>query len=153
MPYIELSDTTKLNSKTKIMIFAEGTIFKPRYFFTWYFLRSYVPIGNAEAIIASWAKQGAEIVYCTSLKGKSTKIMVNLLRKFHFGGTRLYYRNEGESYKDIAEEIKPDILIEDDCKSIGGENQMCITFVEPKIKQNIKSIVIKEFQGIDKVTL
>ena len=68
-------------------------------------------------------------------------------------GTRLYYRNEGESYKDIAEEIKPDILIEDDCKSIGGENQMCITFVEPKIKQNIKSIVIKEFQGIDKVTL
>ena len=59
------------------------------------------------------------------------------------------FRRDGESYKDIAERIIPDILIEDDCESIGGEKEMTITFVIPEIRQRIKSIVVKEFQGID----
>jgi len=43
----------------------------------------------------------------------------------------------------------PDILIENDCESIGGQKEMTITFVKPRVKQKIKSIVVKEFQGID----
>jgi len=43
----------------------------------------------------------------------------------------------------------PDILIEEDCRSIGGQWQMCITHVEPELKSKIKSIVVKEFKGID----
>ncbi len=54
-----------------------------------------------------------------------------------------------ETYKDIAERVIPDILIEDDCESIGGEKEMTITFVKPEIKQKIKSIIVKEFSGID----
>ena len=40
-------------------------------------------------------------------------------------------------------------MIEDDCESIGGEKEMTITFVKSEIKQKIKSIIIKEFNGID----
>jgi len=40
-------------------------------------------------------------------------------------------------------------LIEDDCKSIGGAWQMCITKVKPEIKKNIVSIIVPEFKGID----
>jgi hypothetical protein len=43
------------------------------------------------------------------------------------------------------------VLIEDDCESIGGEKEMSITDVRPEIKRKIKSIVVKEFEGIDGV--
>ena len=46
-------------------------------------------------------------------------------------------------YNDIVEIVMPDILIEDDCKSIGGQSQMCITYVAPSLKSKIKSIVVK----------
>jgi hypothetical protein len=36
-------------------------------------------------------------------------------------------RRGKESYSDIAEAVMPDILVEDDCESIGGSNQMTIT--------------------------
>lgn len=54
-----------------------------------------------------------------------------------------------KNYKDVAEQILPDILIEDDCESIGGKNEMTITHVDAKIKEKIHSIAIKEFSGID----
>ena len=66
-----------------------------------------------------------------------------------FSKGQIFYRQNGESYKDIAEKIIPDVLIEDDCESIGGEKEMTITFVKPEIRQKIKSIIVKEFAGID----
>jgi hypothetical protein len=74
---------------------------------------------------------------------------MNRLSQYGFPGSKLCYREPGQNYKDIVEEMKPDILIEDDCKSIGGSKQMCITYVNDALKQNIKSIIVKEFQGID----
>jgi hypothetical protein len=72
-----------------------------------------------------------------------------LLLKLNFPGNRLYYRGKGQKYKDIIEEVVPDILIEDDCRSIGGAWQMCITHVNPECKTGLKSIVVREFRGID----
>jgi len=34
-------------------------------------------------------------------------------------------------------------------RALGGEKEMTITFIRPEIKQKIKSIVIREFGGID----
>lgn len=147
MAFIVLSD--KSVSNKIIMIFVEGTILKPKSFFSLYSLKSYVPIGNAVSLISGWEEQGAEIVYCTSRRGTQANEIAELLRKYNFGGTRLYYRDKKERYKDIVEAVKPDVLIEDDCRSIGGSWQMCITHVEPEIKKTIKSIVVKEFKGID----
>lgn len=61
-----------------IMIFAEGTVLKPRTWFSLYSFKSNVPIGNAAKIIRSWSDQGANIVYCTSRK----KDMLKILRRF-----------------------------------------------------------------------
>ena len=72
-----------------------------------------------------------------------------VLGKYNFPKGQVCYRQNGETYKDIAEKIILDVLIEDDCESIGGEKEMTITFVKPEIKQKIKSIVVKEFSGID----
>lgn len=134
-----------------ILLFAEGTILKPRSILTHYSIKAYIPAGNCVGLISHWHEQGAEIVYCTSLKEKRIKIMTELLTKYGFLGSGLYYRGAGQEYKDIVNEVKPDILIEDDCKSIGGARQMCITYADIHVKSKITSIVVPEFKGIDEL--
>lgn len=132
-----------------IMIFAEGTILKPKSWFRLYDHNSYQPIGNCVEIIKGWQEQGATIVYCTSRKARQAEAVADLLRKYGFVGSELYYRSRKETYKAIIERVRPAVLIEDDCKSIGGAWQMCITKVDPTIKEQIVSVVVEEFQGID----
>ena len=136
-----------------IMIFVEGTVLKPKSWLSLYNHKNYLPIGNCVKIIKEWQEQGVNIIYCTSRKGKQAEEIAILLKKYEFVGTELFYRSKGEKYKDIVEGIQPTVLIEDDCKSLGGAWQMCITKVVPKIKENIVSIVVKEFKGIDDLPL
>jgi len=145
--FIKLAESRA--SQIKIMVFAEGTILKPRSFLSHFNHRTYLPVGNAVDRISSWNQQGAEIVYCTSRKGKQAEDMARLLLRCGFEGSKLYYRGKRQKYKDIIEYVRPDILIEDDCRSIGGSWQLCITHVEPEIKNAIQSIIVKEFKGID----
>jgi len=149
MSYIELSE--QQSCQNTIMIFAEGTILKPKSVLGQYDLKSYVPIGNCVEMISGWKEQGAEIVYCTSRRKKDVREMADLLTHYGFPGTRVYYRNQKQQYKDVVEELKPTILIEDNCKSIGGIQQMCISSVDPEIKETIKSVSVDEFKGIDRL--
>ena len=122
---------------------------------------SYVPIGNAAEKLNKWVVQGAEILYLSALtenkKARGDEIVgkdglridQEILDRYRFPNGTIYHREAGESYARITEKIMPDILVEDDCESIGGEKEMTITFVKPEIKQKIKSIVVKEFSGID----
>lgn len=132
-----------------IMVFAEGTILKPKSRLVLYNHNAYIPIGNAAAITDSWRQQGANIIYCTSRKNRQAEDIAHLLKKYGFTGAFLAVRESGDKYKDIVETLQPDILIEDDCKSIGGAWQMCITRTAPEIKKRIKSIVVPDFKGID----
>ena len=59
------------------------------------------------------------------------------------------FRQGKQTYKDIAEAVLPDVLVEDDCESIGGAEQMTTTNVDAAIKRRIKSIVVPEYGGID----
>lgn len=143
-----LLDAKRLTDFT-IMVFAEGTILKPKSWCSLYNHNSYIPIGNSVKIIKSWQQQGANIIYCTSRKKKQADDMATLLNRYGFTGSFLVSREPKESYKDLVETLQPNILIEDDCKSIGGAWQMCITKVSPEIKEQIRSIIVPEFQGID----
>lgn len=147
MTTIEISQQKK--SPITIMIFVEGTILEPKSIFSIYNHKSYQPIGKAVQIINGWWKQGANILYCTSRRGKGAREMAELLQRFGFQGSALHAREKGEKYKNIVEDVRPNILIEDDCKSIGGAWQMCITHISEEIKDQIKSVVVREFKGID----
>lgn len=111
---------------------------------------SYIPVGDAVEKLKSWKSQGAEILYISSHKTdtdvEKDKIV---LEKYNFPKGPVFYRQNGASYNDIVEAITPDVLIEDDCESLGGAEEMTITFVKPEIKQKIKSVIVKEFGGID----
>jgi hypothetical protein len=111
---------------------------------------SYVPVGNVVRKLQTWRRQGAEILYLGSHRRvedvEKDKIV---LRKHGFPEGQIFFRQGGERYSDIAESVFPDILIEDDCESIGGEKEMTYPHIKPELKARIKSIVVKEFGGID----
>ncbi len=97
-----------------------------------------------------WKKQGMEILYLSSHKAiKDVKKDKFVLKKYDFPKGRILFRKNKEQYKDIVEQIMPDIIIEDDCESIGGKKEMAITDVNTKLKRRIKEIIVKEFAGID----
>ncbi|MEK7110075.1 MAG: hypothetical protein AAB441_05560 [Patescibacteria group bacterium] len=116
-----------------------------------YDFENYIPVGNAIQKLQSWKQQGAEIIYLTSRKIKSEiKTIKKILSKSNFpDGRNLYFRKHGENYKDIAERLVPDVLIEDDCESIGGEKEMVYPHIKKELKSKIKSVIIKEFEGIN----
>jgi hypothetical protein len=113
--------------------------------------RDYIPNGGAVDKLDNWKSQGAEIFYLTSrtLPNEIDDVRF-VLDKYHFPDPQnLLYRKEAQEYKDVAENLLPDILIEDDCESIGGESEMTYPHIRPDPRRKIKSIVIKEFAGID----
>lgn len=112
---------------------------------------NYIPIGNAVQKLISWKQQGAQILYLTSRRiKKEVKDVQNVLKKHNFPDNQnLYFRQEGEDYKDVAERIVPDLLIEDDCESIGGEKEMVYPHIRLELKSKIKFIVVQEFGGLD----
>ena len=61
----------------------------------------------------------------------------------------MYHRRKNEEYKDVAERAMPNILVEDDCESIGGEVEMTYPHIEPEKKKKIESIPVPEFGGIN----
>jgi len=125
---------------------------------------NYIPIGNAAEKLQKWSEQGAEILYLSALtenkKARGDEIVgkeglkadAEILEKNHFPKGEVYHREDGESYGDIVIRVMPDVLIEDDCESIGGEIEMVSAQLGPQIKNKIKSIIVKEFVGIDHLT-
>jgi len=151
MSRLEINNVdTFIDGKLTIMIFTEGTVLGPKRLIDHFNHTKYVPIKNCIAKINSWSSNGAQIIYLTSRRKESSiQSVKRILVKYGFPGQYLYYRSRGEKYKDIVENIMPDILIEDDCKSIGGRWQMSITNIDRAIRNKIISIIVKEFKGID----
>jgi len=114
------------------------------------YFRASVPIGNSVGKIRKWADQGAEIVYLTSRrKWEEIAAIQSVLDAFGFPKGNLLFRTGSESYGDVASRERPDILVEDDCESIGGESEMTFPHMSPAVKPLVKSIVVKEFLGVD----
>jgi len=111
---------------------------------------SYVPIGDAVKKLTQWKNQGAEIFYLTSRrKPEEISEVESVLQRYSFPDGQLLFRQDGEEYKDVAEKIMPDVLIEDNCESIGGTEEMTFTHINPVLKTKIISMPVREFGGID----
>ena len=111
---------------------------------------SYIPIGDSAGKIETWRSQGAEIVYLTSRTepGEVEEIR-GALERHGFPLGRLEFRLASESYGEVAGRVAPDVLVEDDCESIGGIEMTTISDVRPEFREEIKSVVVREFGGID----
>lgn len=147
-------DKIKNNNK-KIMIFVEGTILKPKYnnILSRISMTTYIPINNAIETLKKWQEEGYEVIYLTSLKGRRAMKMAQHLDELGFTGSMVGYRQKNQDYATLIKEELPDILIEDNCLSVGGEQNMCYNLLSDELKKEIKHIVIEEFKGIDDVKL
>lgn len=111
---------------------------------------SYVPIGNAVDKLKKWQEQGVEILYFSSNNNKEAVEKDKLvLNRYNFPKGEVYFRQNGERYEDVVEKLMPNIFIEDDCESIGGELEVATYHLKPEVKEKVKSIIVKEFEGID----
>jgi len=114
----------------------------------------YIPVGNAVKKLLEWKGQGARICYLSSHKNaKDVEKDKFVLKKYAFPDGQIFYRRNREKYKDVVERIRPlpDVIVEDDCESIGGKVEMVYPNLKPELKNKIKSIVVKEFKGIDHI--
>ena len=112
---------------------------------------SYIPVGHAVEKLIRWKTQGAIILYLTSRRIKEEiEAIKTILEEYNFpDSNNLYFRRQGEDYKEVAERLLPDIIVEDDCESIGGKEEMTYSHIRQDLKVKIKSVVVKEFEGID----
>jgi len=110
---------------------------------------SYVPVGDAVAKLRRWQDAGAVVDYLSSHQNPDDVARdILVLRAYGFPAGRVLARRPGESYGDIAGREAPDILIEDDCESIGS-GQITCPQIPNAARAQIKSIIVPEFGGID----
>ncbi len=129
----------------RILVFTEGTIVDDRQ-------RGgeWKMVGNAARKLRAWQKHGATIVYLSSKQKSETLDKVR--RTLREGGApegKLLFRRDKEHYGEAAERASPDIIVEDDCKSIGGEAQMTYPKLRPASMARVKSVAVPEWGGID----
>ncbi len=121
-----------------------GTDLTPAYF------AGHVAIGRAPEKLRAWRRAGATILYLTSRReAREVRTIRDVLKENGFPRGRLLARDEGETYADVAARARPDLIVEDDCESIGGEPEMTYPHLRPDLKRHIRSVVVREFGGID----
>jgi hypothetical protein len=110
---------------------------------------AYLPVGAAVAKLRSWHDAGAQIGYLSSHRDPGDVAKdARVLRAFAFPPGQVLAREPGEGYGQVAARQMPDILIEDDCESI-GPGQVTYPQIPPGLRARIKSIIVPEFGGID----
>ena len=111
---------------------------------------SYVPTDGAVTKLHSWAAQGARILYLSSHR---KPVLVDLdkavLRDHGFPEGEVLHRGASGTYAQIVEDVMPDVLLEDDCESFGGQKNMAFPHLRPELQARIKSIVVPEFGGLE----
>lgn len=60
----------------------------------------------------------------------------------------MHGRAERESYGQLVDRLSPDVLIEDDCESIGGAVKTVAAQLSATAGERIKCLVLPEFIGL-----
>jgi hypothetical protein len=109
---------------------------------------AYVPVDGAVAKLRLWQDAGARIDYLSSHRNPADVALDALvLRRHGFPAGRVFARQPDESYGDVDGVEAPDVLIEDDCESI-GVNEITYSQIPLDVRARITSIVIPEFGGL-----
>lgn len=110
---------------------------------------SYVPTEGAVAKVTAWQRRGAEISYLSSHRtAAAAAIDKSVLAAHGFPAGPLYYRAHGEGYADVVRRWSADVLIEDDCESIGGRPKTTAAELAASSGRAVPCVVIPEFGGL-----
>jgi hypothetical protein len=113
-------------------------------------LANYAPVDHAVPKLWSWHNRSAELCYLgPSRKPENMAKNEQMLRRLNFPPGMLYHRGPDQSYAQVVERVAPDVYVEDDCESIGGEVEIAVPYLSAAARARIKTIVVPEFGGID----
>lgn len=113
----------------------------------------YKLIRNTVEIINSLQSKGHGIFLCSYVSKSRYNFIKSVIDFYGIKYTEILCRDKGEKYSNIVERVCPDVLIEDDCKSICGAKYCCIDGVREDIRANINFIIVPEFSGIDDIII
>jgi hypothetical protein len=106
---------------------------------------SYVPTEAAVAKARAWQRGGADVCYLSSHRSAAAaRVDRDVLDRHGFPAGPVFFREPGESYADVARRAGADVLVEDDCESIGGSVEM----TAPGLGDAVRCIVVPEFGGL-----
>lgn len=109
----------------------------------------YIPVGGAVAKLRRWHEAGATIDYLSSHRTAADVDADKLVLRDHgFPAGHVFSRQPGQSYGDVVAREVPDVLIEDDCESIGARH-IAYPQIPAPVRGRIASVVVPEFAGID----
>jgi len=133
---------------------------------------NYIPIDKANEVLSEWKAGGVEIVYMSPHKNEADLNKdKQVLQRYNFPQGKVVHRSFFRGYRKIVKMELPDVIIEDDCESIGAmikerytflpdtvvgllkQKEMIYPCLQKKVKQKIKSIVVEEFSGIGTIKL
>jgi hypothetical protein len=113
-------------------------------------LARYIPVDQARDKLWRWHDHGAEIAYLGPSRKPENMARNELIpRQLDFPPGPLHHRGPSETYAEVVERLSPDVFIEDDCESIGGEAEMATPHLSAQARAHIACIVVPEFGGID----
>jgi hypothetical protein len=110
---------------------------------------SYLPTPGTADKLAAWARHGAILIYLSShRRPDDIRADDSVIRRHLFPPGPVHRRQEGEDYGRLLDRLGLDVLVEDDCESIGGAAQTCAAQLSPAGRQSVRCIVLPEFSGL-----
>lgn len=110
---------------------------------------SYLPTPGTAAKLAAWERHGAALVYLSShRRPDDIRADESVIRRYGFPAGPVYGRHEGEDCGQLVERLGLDVLVEDDCASIGGAGQTCAAQLSCAGRQSVRCVVLPEFSGL-----
>jgi hypothetical protein len=110
---------------------------------------SYIPTPGTAAKLAAWRRQGAVIAYLSShRRAEDLRADDAVIRQAGFPAGSVHARGDGEDYGALAGRLGLDVLVEDDCESIGGIGQTCAAQLSPEARMRVRCVLVPEFGGL-----
>ena len=110
---------------------------------------SYVPTEAAVEKVRTWHRHGAAICYLSSHQDPADVELDRAVLTAHgFPAGTLFSRGPGESYAEAARRAAADIVVEDDCESIGGRSQTIAAGLAAAPGRAVTSVIVPEFGGL-----
>ena len=110
---------------------------------------SYVPTEAAVGKVRAWSGHGAQICYLSShIAAADVQLDRQVLAAHRFTPGTVFFRSQGETYADVVRRSAADVLVEDDCESIGGTGQTAASGLSGTTGRTVRHIIVPEFGGL-----
>ncbi len=110
---------------------------------------SYVPTPGTVDKLVAWRRQGVGIVYLSShRRAEDLRADEAVIRRAGFPDGPVHGRGDGEDYGALVGRLGLDVLVEDDCESIGGSEQTCAAQLDPGARASVNCVLLPEFAGL-----